>query len=98
MASHPEVCLPLLSRAPEPLTRTTLRDLFEPVYSVAGSNNRAQEEETVYAWEAFLQDIEDKEVPVSFEDLLVFVTGAEKIPPCGFATKLYIEFYSNEVG
>ncbi|KAH3864856.1 hypothetical protein DPMN_027887 [Dreissena polymorpha] len=58
MASHPEVCLPLLSRAPEPLTRTTLRDLFEPVYSVAGSNNRAQEEETVYAWEAFLQDIE----------------------------------------
>ncbi|MES9884714.1 MAG: hypothetical protein ABW185_28040 [Sedimenticola sp.] len=35
---------------------------------------------------------------MSFEEVLVFVTGADAIPPCGFPTSLTIEFYDMEDG
>lgn len=35
-------------------------------------------------------------VPVSFEELLAFITGANAVPPCGFSKKLDIQFYSQE--
>lgn len=58
-----------------------------------GSNRRKEEIETVYSWEIFLQDIEEKLVDVNFEDLLSFITGAEEIPVNGFESKMYMQFY-----
>ena len=36
----------------------------------------------------------DKSVTFSYEDLLIFITGADKIPPTGFPSAIHIEFYS----
>lgn len=33
---------------------------------------------------------------VSFEDVLAFTTGAEKVPPAGFDHKIQIQFYDLE--
>jgi len=38
----------------------------------------------------------DHALDVTFEDLLAFTTGADKTPPCGFSTKISIEFYDDE--
>ena len=37
-------------------------------------------------------------VAVTFEEVLIFITGADTTPPCGFSSKLVIEFYSNDSG
>lgn len=35
---------------------------------------------------------------VTFEELLIFVTGADEIPICGFSSKICVEFFTNEEG
>ena len=35
---------------------------------------------------------------MSLSDLLVFWTGADRVPPCGFDHPLEIQFYSQEAG
>ena len=70
-----------------------LEELFDITYSEEGSNNKNGETETIYAWQLYLQDINDKEVSITYGDLLVFITGADNIPPLGFANKPCIEFY-----
>ncbi|XP_062621828.1 uncharacterized protein LOC134283390 isoform X2 [Saccostrea cucullata] len=71
-------------------------DEIEVQHSPEGSNRRKREEETVYAWEIFLQDIEEKLVDLNFEDLLSFITGAGEIPVNGFDSKLSMQFYDND--
>ncbi|XP_060563044.1 G2/M phase-specific E3 ubiquitin-protein ligase-like [Ruditapes philippinarum] len=72
--------------------------LFTVSYSVNGSNARTMEDATIYAWELFLQSIEDKEVPeVTFGELLAFVTGSDHIPPCGFPKKIEIDFFNDDI-
>lgn len=41
---------------------------------------------------------DDLESPVTFADLLVFVTGADCIPPLGFPVQCTVSFYSQEEG
>lgn len=53
---------------------------------------------TIYAWELFLQDIDDQCVDVSFAELLSFITGTDNIPPRGFQKKIDIQFYTSESG
>ena len=38
----------------------------------------------------------DNIVDVTFEELLIFISGADRIPPCGFHAPFFIEFYTNE--
>jgi len=70
-----------------------IKKLFVPTFSENGSNKRKWETETIYSWELFLQDIEENLVELKFEDLLVFITGADSIPLLGFVQEPTIEFY-----
>lgn len=72
----------------------SFQNVYTVIYSEVGSNDKVKEDETIYAWELFLQDIEEKAVDISFEDLLGFATGANKIPPRGFQKPLEIHFFS----
>ena len=42
--------------------------------------------------------ISDLAVPVSFEELLAFITGADAVPPCGFSKAIDISFFTNDPG
>ena len=33
---------------------------------------------------------------VTFEELLAFITGADRIPPCGYLKKMEIQFYEDQ--
>ncbi|KAK5854499.1 hypothetical protein PBY51_004687 [Eleginops maclovinus] len=42
--------------------------------------------------------IEDKLTQLKFEDLLIFITGADEVPTLGFPSKPCINFYTQEAG
>ena len=62
--------------------------------SEEGSNERRKDDSTIYCFEIFLQDLEEGDV--SGKDLLVFITGAECLPPLGFSKKITVDFYNFE--
>ncbi|XP_031559871.1 G2/M phase-specific E3 ubiquitin-protein ligase-like [Actinia tenebrosa] len=80
-----------------PINVTKFRSLLKYNYSPLGSNSREAEEMAVLLWEEYLDDIEEEETPDlnpdTLKELLIFVTGAEQIPPCGFDKKIEICFY-----
>eukprot|EP00794_Sanderia_malayensis_P006413 gene6413-7144_t len=76
------------------LTYVSFKKEYCIMLSEAGSNRRAMEEMTIYSFEVFLQDLEEKQVgDLRLEDLLIFITGADKIPPLGFDSSIKIDFY-----
>ena len=87
----------ILSDKQEDLTWQKFKELFSNDYSEVGSNKRIVENETIYSWEMFLQDVNEKEVDVKFGDLLIFITGTNSIPPLGFTNKPCIGFYDLEI-
>lgn len=95
---HPMTWMPLFCHRKEPLTRERFTEMIEFVRSQEGSNRRIQEEDTIYSWEILMQDIHNQRAPVTFEELLIFITGADEISICGFSSKNFIEFFSNEEG
>ena len=65
--------------------------------SAVGSNNREKEENTLYYFEFFLKDLDDGRIPdLVLKELLIFVTGADAVPPPGFTSALPISFYDME--
>ncbi|KXJ11622.1 hypothetical protein AC249_AIPGENE15212 [Exaiptasia diaphana] len=55
---------------------------------------RAKEEQSSLWWFNFLEELEDSTTSkITLEDILVFATGADKIPPCGFHKDIEIHFY-----
>ena len=76
------------------LSAQSFKKLYSIMYSDKGSNDRDKEDKTIYCLELYLQDIEEEEVNgVTLEDLLVFTTGADTVPPLGFDGPIHIEFY-----
>ncbi|KAK0133392.1 G2/M phase-specific E3 ubiquitin-protein ligase [Merluccius polli] len=80
------------------LTRQTFRGLFLTDWSPEGSNDREEEEETIFQYDDWLIKVEEGEVDATFEDLLVFVTGADHPPALGFPSKCQVHFFSQEPG
>ncbi|KAG7999573.1 G2/M phase-specific E3 ubiquitin-protein ligase, partial [Nibea albiflora] len=82
-----------------PLSKAAFKAIFSYNYSTRGSNHREAEEDTIFSWEMVLLNmIEDKVTELRFEDLLIFVTGADEVPALGFPRKPRIDFYEQEAG
>lgn len=77
-----------------PLDLSVFKTLYKLCWSPEGSNARAAEDTTIYSWELFLQDAEEKQVDVSIQDVLVFITGADEVPPLGLPKLIDIYFYN----
>ena len=78
------------------LTTQTFKNLYKVAYSELGSNSRIKEDSTIYCFEVFLQDLDEGEASgLALEDLLIFITGARKIPPLGFAVPIQVKFYDD---
>ncbi|KAM4547894.1 uncharacterized protein PAE49_016380 [Odontesthes bonariensis] len=93
-----EMFLPVMtSTKQQPLTLEEFKQLFTVCYSHADSELRAAEEATASHWETVLTLVSDGQTDFSFEDLLIFVTGADRLPPLGFRKLISLRFYSQGV-
>lgn len=91
---HEEVFAAILGNKQPKLTSVMFMSLYELFRSEEGSNKRKQEDDTVYCFELFIKDLEEGEAGnLILEDLIVFITGADAVPPLGFEKKISIEFY-----
>ncbi|CAL8382690.1 unnamed protein product [Gadus morhua 'NCC'] len=90
--------LPIFCSTGGKLTRQTFRGLFLTDWSPEGSNARGEEEETIFQYDDWLIKVEEGEVDATFEDLLVFVTGAGHPPALGFPRKCEVHFFDQEPG
>ncbi|KAH3753628.1 uncharacterized protein LOC127849345 isoform X2 [Dreissena polymorpha] len=66
VTKHASVFQPLFCNLPKPLMNQEMDRIIRCDFSELGSNARTSEDETVYAWELFLQDIEDGIAVVHF--------------------------------
>nr|XP_055049529.1 G2/M phase-specific E3 ubiquitin-protein ligase-like isoform X1 [Misgurnus anguillicaudatus] len=77
---------------PAPLTAKQITDLFKVCYSEKGSTRRVEEERAVGQWRDWLIDLEggdavlpwNENIQITLEDVLMFSTGTNRIPPHGF--------------
>ena len=63
---------------------------FSVHYSDEGSNNRQVEGLVLSRWNDFLQDVEEKQVEITFNDILFFASGVREVPPGGI--ELHVGF------
>ena len=93
----PELFAAVLGDGQVKLNSIAFKKLYNIDFSDDGSNQRDKEEKTIYCFELFLQDLEEDLIPdLSLEDLLIFITGADAIPPLGFDDPIVISFYDME--
>ncbi|XP_034072357.1 uncharacterized protein LOC117546280 isoform X3 [Gymnodraco acuticeps] len=90
--------VPCFTNMRTPLTKSSFKAILKYEYSPRGTNHREKEEDTIYSWELVLNLIEDKLTELTFEDLLIFITGADEVPTLGFPNKPSIDFYTQEAG
>ncbi|KAK3735184.1 hypothetical protein QZH41_000470 [Actinostola sp. cb2023] len=84
----------VLSNNIDKLTSALLQKHYTVCFSEAGSNRKEKELETIYSFDVFQKDLEEGEMEdLHLSDLLVFMTGADSIPPLGFDSKITVEFY-----
>ncbi|XP_053372914.1 G2/M phase-specific E3 ubiquitin-protein ligase-like [Mercenaria mercenaria] len=75
------------------LTAEQVEAVFSKIeYSEIWSNKRREEECTIAYWRDYLIDIEERNVGVTFEDVLVFATGGNKVLYLGFSPDPSVEF------
>ncbi|KAH3880777.1 hypothetical protein DPMN_004698 [Dreissena polymorpha] len=96
VTKHASVFQPLFCNLPKPLMKQEMDRIIRYDFSELRSNARTSEDETVYACELFLQDIEDGIVPTTRAELLSFISGAASIPSLGFQKLIEIHFYMQE--
>ncbi|PIK43786.1 putative G2/M phase-specific E3 ubiquitin-protein ligase-like [Apostichopus japonicus] len=74
------------------ITADIMENIFVYDLSPEGSNKRAMEENAVAFWLDFLLDIQENNSSVTFENILVFATGLDKVPVTGFDPSPRLEF------
>ncbi|XP_006813584.1 G2/M phase-specific E3 ubiquitin-protein ligase-like, partial [Saccoglossus kowalevskii] len=76
-------------------TAESIAILFSVKVSEEGTNKRNQENEVLSYWRDYLVDAEESSSEASLTDILIFATGADKVPPLGFFPKLSVKFIHN---
>ncbi|XP_046330928.2 G2/M phase-specific E3 ubiquitin-protein ligase-like [Haliotis rufescens] len=85
-------CSDLFCKSVDNLGLDTVTELFKPVLNPEGTNRRRKEVSTLAYWSDYLSDVKEGESRLQFSDILMFDTGSESIPPCGFDTNPRLEF------
>ena len=85
-----------LSSKQKNLNLEDFKTTYNVRYSESGSNDKTKEDSTMYCFQLFLQDLEDEDGEVdelTLEDLLIFISGSDYIPPLGFEHAIEILFH-----
>ncbi|XP_077981079.1 G2/M phase-specific E3 ubiquitin-protein ligase-like isoform X2 [Glandiceps talaboti] len=96
MKSNPRQFMPLFVSAGEKVKRAEFKELYTVAYSEEGGNRKIKEEATVYSFEIYIEELEENQHEIGIEDLLIFMTGADRVPPLGFDKQITIDFYGME--
>ncbi|XP_063295486.1 G2/M phase-specific E3 ubiquitin-protein ligase [Pelobates fuscus] len=87
--AHPTAFWSVLCMKQEKLTAKLMADLFTVAYPEDIYTNR--QSDTCF-WIDYLEDTEEGSTAVSLENILVFVTGLDSIPPAGFNPPATVHF------
>jgi len=99
MLANPNLFEAIMCESHEKLCLAEFSKLYIVEFSEVGSNKRELEDQTVYSFEVFLKDLEDGEIEeINLGHLLMFITGADCIPPLGFHYAITVKFYDVEPG
>nr|XP_021332031.1 G2/M phase-specific E3 ubiquitin-protein ligase-like [Danio rerio] len=63
------------------LTSVSLEDVFKPQLSEPGSTRRQKETRILGYWRDYLLDTGEQETGVSLQNILMFATGLDSLPP-----------------
>ncbi|XP_047206426.1 G2/M phase-specific E3 ubiquitin-protein ligase-like [Girardinichthys multiradiatus] len=96
--SHIEELEPLFVGGPKALQLQDLLDLFSVSFAEPGSNRRRAQNQTAMLWNDWLIEVDEGTRPVTLEQILVFVSGLNSIPPPGFPRCPTIEFLQCDDG
>ena len=90
LKAHPDEFRPAFCYYPTELTAESTEHLFKVIQSPVGSNNAVIESLVLSRWHDYLQDTEEGEDCITFNDILFFSTACKALP----ARKIYptIEF------
>ncbi|XP_031333130.1 G2/M phase-specific E3 ubiquitin-protein ligase-like [Photinus pyralis] len=92
MAEYPDCFHPVMCETKLKLTAKSLEDCFDIVYNPSGSNKRQTENRILAFFRDYLLDSEGGESEATLADILIFITGADTIPPLGFPLQPKILF------
>nr|XP_033809342.1 G2/M phase-specific E3 ubiquitin-protein ligase [Geotrypetes seraphini]XP_033809343.1 G2/M phase-specific E3 ubiquitin-protein ligase [Geotrypetes seraphini] len=90
--TYPDAFWSILGLKPENLTAETLCGSFTINFSTEGSNSKLLEVKVAEFWMNYLVDAEDGKAMATLEEILIFATGTDYIPPAGFDPTPVIEF------
>ena len=85
LTQNPDVFRPAFCYYPEKLTAESTENLFQVFQSPVGSNKAVTESLVLSRWHDYLQDIEEGEDSLTFNDILFFSTACKVLP----ARKIY---------
>ncbi|KAM3623428.1 uncharacterized protein V6R79_011030 [Siganus canaliculatus] len=84
LEQHASIFKAFMCTSVEPLTATTLEDLFKVQLSEQGTTRRQEETRALTFWRDYLLDTEEKQTGLSLAEILMFATGLSSLPPSGF--------------
>ncbi|XP_016124067.1 G2/M phase-specific E3 ubiquitin-protein ligase [Sinocyclocheilus grahami] len=81
LEQHPSVFRPYMCYSVDRLTPESLEGVFKALLSEAGSTRRQEETRILGYWRDYLLDTGEQESGVSLQDILMFATGLDSLPP-----------------
>ncbi|XP_036419877.1 G2/M phase-specific E3 ubiquitin-protein ligase-like isoform X2 [Colossoma macropomum] len=92
LQKYPERFQEVFMKTAIPLTATAVEVLFKCKMAERGSNRFDAQCRTLGYWRDYLQDAEVDLEAVTLEEILIFSTGCDSIPPLGFSPLPSLEF------
>ncbi|XP_041926573.1 G2/M phase-specific E3 ubiquitin-protein ligase [Alosa sapidissima] len=89
LQQYPTLLSPVLCHVEKQLIAEVLENLFRPDLSPLGSNRRARKGRTLGFWADYLLDCQEGQAAVSVEEVLMFATGLNSLPPSGLIPQPY---------
>ncbi|XP_056624921.1 G2/M phase-specific E3 ubiquitin-protein ligase-like isoform X3 [Triplophysa dalaica] len=81
LEQHPIVFTPYMCCGVEKLTPESLEAIFKAQLSEVGSTRRQEETRIIGYWRDYLLDTGEQEAGLSLQDILMFATGLDSLPP-----------------
>jgi hypothetical protein len=98
LKANPLIWKPYFIYEFEELTAEYMKKLFaNVVYAIKGHNQRGVQEQAFVYFCDFMDECEAKQIDCKLKDILIFSSGAETVPPIGFAHTPKITFINSHL-
>ncbi|XP_039543841.1 G2/M phase-specific E3 ubiquitin-protein ligase isoform X3 [Pimephales promelas] len=94
LEQHPSVFRPYMCYSVEKLTPESLEAVFKAQLSEVGCTRRQEETRILGYWRDYLLDTGEQETAISLQDILMFATGLDSLPPSTIQPQPLLTFES----